>query len=132
MNLPGLLSTKEHQAPGCKFCGAKGKIHTPAGEEVWHPGVNCCAPSAVLQVTWRAQDIRRIGEELDSTTNPSIRADLERILEDAQADGREAVEALRWQVGSEAELNEAIRACREKGYDYHFTHARAALYRNAA
>lgn len=132
MNLPGVLHTNPDHVPGCKFCGAKSMAIAGNGMQFWHPAVNCCAPSAVLQVTWRSQDIRKIGEDHDRATNPSIRHDLSEILNDAQKDGREATEALLAYVSTTDELEAAIRECRAKGYEYQFTHARSALYRSAA
>ena len=132
MNVPGLLSTDADQVRGCKFCGTKTLTLAASGQEYWHAAVNCCAPSALLQITWRAQDARAIGDQLDATNNPSIRRDLERILADAQEDGRDALAAFQAYIHDEHQLQDAIRACRAKGYDYQFTHARAALMRHAA
>lgn len=132
MNLPGLLSTNADHVRGCKFCGAKALSVAATGQEYWHAAVNCCAPSALLQLTWRYQDVRVAGEQLDATTNPNVRADLARILADAQEDGRDALAAFQAYIHDEHQLQDAIRACRAKGYDYQFTHARAALMRHAA
>lgn len=132
MNLPGLLSTDPDHVRGCKFCGAKALAVAATGQEYWHAAVNCCAPSALLQLTWRYQDVRTAGEQLDATSNPSIRRDLERILADAQQDGRDALAAFQAFIRTERELEDAIRACRGRGYEYQFTHARSALQRRAA
>lgn len=132
MNLPGLLATDPDRVPGCKFCGAKSMAIAGNGVEFWHPGVNCCAPSAVLQVTWRSQDIRALGDDLDATHHPELRRDIGKILDDAQEDGREAIEALLAYVSNSEELETAIAQCRAMGYEYQFTHARSALHRRAA
>lgn len=132
MNVPGLLSTDADQVRGCKFCGTKTLTLAASGQEYWHAAVNCCAPSALLQLTWRYQDVRVAGEQHDAATDPAIGADLARILADAQQDGRDALAAFQAFIRTEDELQDAIRACRAKGYDYQFTHARAALMRHAA
>lgn len=132
MTLLGVMATDQNLVPGCKFCGAKSPTYASNGTELWHPSVNCCAPSAVLQVTWCAQDLRTIGAQLDAATDPGIRRDLGKVLEEAQNDNRAAIEALRERVRTTAELDAAIAACRALGYDYAYTHARSALYRGTA
>lgn len=132
MNVPGLLSTNADHVRGCKFCGAKALSVAATGQEYWHAAVNCCAPSALLQLTWRYQDVRAAGEQHDAATNSSVRADLARILADAQQDGRDALAAFQAFIRTERELEDAIRACRGRGYEYQFTSARSVLLRSAA
>lgn len=117
---------------GCKFCGAKNVKYDAKGTEWWHPATDCCAPAVTLQLVWRSRDAHFAGQAHDAALDSRIKAELGRVLDDAQADGRVALEAFHHHVRSQAELEAAIAACRDRGYELNFRDAFLALRRRAA
>lgn len=117
---------------GCKFCGAKSIKLDAKGREWWHPATDCCAPAVTLQLVWRSRDAHFAGQAHDMALDARVKADLGKILDDIQAEGRTALEAFHHHVHDQAELESAIAACRERGYELNFRDAFLALRRRAA
>lgn len=126
----GLMGETEEEAAGCRFCKAKGVQYDLRGREWWHPSVNCCGPSALLQVTWRRRDLDVAKGKLERAP-AGAEASHRQVLIDVEEDARDAVAAFRRFVTTEAQLQEAIAAVRSAGFSdpWNWSAARIALHR---
>lgn len=127
-----VIGPDKAKVSGCKFCGAKSMKLDGQGREWWHPATDCCAPAVTLQLVWRARDAHFAGQAHDAALDPRVKAELGRVLDDAQADGRVALEAFHHHVRDVPGLEAAMVACRDRGYELNFRDAFLALRRRAA
>lgn len=128
----GLLGATEEEADGCRFCHAKGVQFDLKGREWWHPAVNCCPPSALLQVVWRQRDLEIARLKLDRAPDDA-KASHQQVLADVEEDARDAIAAFRRLARDEDGLVEAIRVAREAGFSDpgNWSAARVALFKAA-
>jgi len=111
------IGLTEAKARGCKFCGAKSLTIAANGVEFWHAATDCCNPTLLLQAVWRKQDHDRVAAHLNRTSDPRARVDLEHHLAELDSEYQRCARNLLEAVGTEEELEEAIRTARAAGYD---------------